>query len=228
MKLLIVSDLHGNLAALKAVLAAEPQCDGVVFCGDLVDYGPHPVECLRRLKENADHAVRGNHDNAVAFDMDCRCLETFREYWVATRAWHRTLLDQADYGFLRRLPTLDEFEWEGKRFRLVHATPQGDLFEYLNMDQWANRLGGVDADFVLLGHTHVQGMRIFGGITVVNPGSVGLARDGGGKACYAIFQDGHVQLKQIHYDVERTVEARAAPLPASVAEGLTRVLSGNR
>ena len=155
MKLLIVSDLHGNFAATEAVLVAEPQHDAVVFCGDVVDYGPQPVECLHWLTENADYAVRGNHDNAVAFNVDCQCMGTFRTYSVATRAWHRTLLDQSDYEFLRQLPTLGGFEWEGKRFRSAHATPQGDLFEYLNMDEWADRLGGVDADFVFLGHTHV-------------------------------------------------------------------------
>ena len=84
---------------------------------------------------------------------------SFREYSVATRAWHRTLLDQADYEFLRQLPTLERFEREGKRFHMAHATPQGDLFEYLSMDQWGDRIADVDADFILLGHTHVQGMR---------------------------------------------------------------------
>jgi putative phosphoesterase len=175
MKLVIVSDLHGNLAALEAVLAATPQRDAVVFCGDVVDYGPQPVECLRWLRENADHAVCGNHDNAIGFDTDCRCMGTFREYSVATRTWHRTLLDQTDYGFLQQLPTLKQFEWERKRFRMAHATPQGDLFEYLSMDQWGDRIVGLDEDFILLGHTHVQGMRIFGTVTVVNPGSVGLS-----------------------------------------------------
>jgi len=229
MKLVIVSDLHGNLAALEAVVAAEPHHDAVAFCGDVVDYGPEPVECLRWLRESADYVVRGNHDNAVAFDVDCQCMGTFRAYSVATRAWHRTLLDQTDCEFLRQLPTLDEFEWEGKRFRMAHATPQGDLFEYLSKEQWADRLEGLDADFVLLGHTHVQGMRSFGRITVVNPGSVGLARDGGGEACYAVSQDGRVELKRIRYDVERTARAlRLAPLLASASEGLTRVLSGSR
>lgn len=244
-KLLIVSDIHGNLAALEAVLAAEPQRGAVVFCGDVVDYGPQPVECLRWLKENVDHAVRGNHDNAVAFDVDCRCMGTFRAYSIATRAWHRTLLDPTDYEFLRQLPTLQDFEWQGKRFRMAHATPQGDLFEYLSMNEWDDRIEGLDADFVLLGHTHVQGMRVtatyeydveaghthvrtFGKITVVNPGSVGLARDGHGEACYAVFQDGEVELKRIRYDVERTIRAtRAAPLPSEVIEGLAAVLSGS-
>jgi len=78
MTLLIVSDIHGNWSALQAVLAAEPNPDAVVFCGDVVDYGPQPVECLRWLAENADHIVRGNHDNALAFDVDCGCMRTFR------------------------------------------------------------------------------------------------------------------------------------------------------
>ena len=229
MKLLLISDLHGNWAALEAVLAAEPLGDGLAFCGDVVDYGPQPVECLRWLSENADYAVRGNHDNAVGFDMNCQCMGTFHEYSVATRAWHRTLLDQTDYKFLRRLPTLKQFQWEGKRFRMAHAAPQGDLFEHLGMDQWSDRIVGLDADFVLLGHTHVQGMQSFGRLTVVNPGSVGLARDHQGKACYAVFQDGQVQLKQIPYDVERTITAmRAAPLPDQLIEGLAVVLSGIR
>ena len=174
MKLLILSDIHGNWPALEAVLAAEPECDTVVFCGDAVDYGPQPVECLRWLMGNTDHIVRGNHDNALGFDVDCRCMGSFREYSVATRSWHRTLLSQADHGFLRQMPTLDWFEWEGKHFRMTHATPQGDLFEYLNMEQWGERVSGLESDFVLLGHTHVQGMRTFGKVSVVNPGSVGL------------------------------------------------------
>jgi predicted phosphodiesterase len=120
-------------------------------------------------------------------------------------------------------------EVEGKHFRMARATPQGDLFEYLGMDEWGDRLGDLDPDFVLLGHTHVQGMRAFGRITVVNPGSVGLARDHRGEACYAVLQDSELELKRIRYVVERTVEAlRAAPLPAPLIEGLAGVLSGSR
>ena len=225
MKLLILSDIHGNWSALEAVLAAEPEHDAVVFCGDVVDYGPQPVECLRWLAENADHVVRGNHDNALAFDVDCQCMGTFREYSVATRAWHRTLLNSTDREFLRRMLIQDWFEWQGRHFRMAHATPQGDMFEYLDMDQWGGRVAGMDSDFMLLGHTHVQGMRSFGRITVVNPGSVGLARDHRGQACYAVYENGTMQLKRCPYNVARTVAAlRAAPLPEAVIEGLSQVL----
>jgi putative phosphoesterase len=229
MKLLIVSDIHGNWPALEAVLRAEPDFDTVAFCGDVVDYGPHPARCLRWVAEHVEHRVRGNHDNALGFGVDCRCMGSFREASIVTRAWHQTQVSTADRRFLQKLPTLDWFEWQGRHFRMAHATPQGDLFEYLPMEEWRARVEGLDADFVLLGHTHIQGARTFGRTTVVNPGSVGLARDGGGEACYAIF-DGHAMtLKRIPYDVECTVaDLRATPLPSRVIERLAAVLRGTR
>lgn len=225
MTLLILSDIHANWPALEAVLAAEPQHDVVAFCGDVVDYGPHPVECVRWLADNADHLVRGNHDNALGFDLDCRCAREFQAYSRATRHWHRGLLNEGDRQFLCSLPIRHRFEWQGKQFRMAHATPQGDLFEYLDMDQWDRCVAGIDADFVLVGHTHIQGVRTFGKLTVVNPGSVGLARDHRGKACYGVYRDGRIELKQIPYEVGRTVASlRAAPVPNHVIEGLVRVL----
>jgi predicted phosphodiesterase len=202
----------------------------VVFCGDVVDYGPQPVECVRWLAENVRRLVRGNHDNAVATGEDCQCMVSFREFSVATRAWHRTLVACEDREFLRKAPAIDWFGCGGHYFRIAHATPQGDLFEYLTMDQWGDRLHDVEADFVLLGHTHVQGMRTFGKTTVVNPGSVGLARDHRGKACYAVYRDGQIELKRVPYETGRTLAAlRAAPLPKHVIDGLASVLDeGNR
>ncbi len=227
MKLLILSDIHGNWPALEAVLRAEPDFDAVAFCGDAVDYGPCPVECVRWLQENAGHAVRGNHDNAVAFGLDCRCMGSFREASLATRAWHTSLLGPAEKEYLRGLPALEWFEWDGRHFRMAHATPHGDLFEYLPMDEWGERVRGLDDDFVLLGHTHVQGLSSSGKTTVVNPGSVGLARDGGGEACYAVCEGGQVTLKRAPYDAGRTVALlRRAPLPGPVVEGLAAVLLG--
>jgi putative phosphoesterase len=227
MTLLIVSDIHGNWPALEAVLQAQPDFGAVAFCGDAVDYAPCPVECVRWLQDHVDHLVRGNHDNALAFDQDCRCMGSFREYSLATRAWHRTLLSETDRLFLRQMPEVHCFAFDGKNFRMAHATPAGDLFEYLSMEKWGERVQGLDADYVLLGHTHVQGMHTFGSTTVVNPGSVGLARDGGGEACYAVFAEGQIELRRVPYDVERTVSLlRRAPLPDQVIEELAAILRG--
>ena len=106
----------------------------------MVDYGPQPVECLHWLEEHAAYRVRGNHDNAVALDVDCRCLGTFREFSLATRAWHRELVTDADRAFLRQTPVIEQFECQGKQFHMAHASPHGDLFQYLNLDAGAIRL----------------------------------------------------------------------------------------
>lgn len=227
MKLLILSEIHGNWPALEAVLASEPDFDSVAFLGDVVDYGPQPGRCLRWVAEHSDRCVRGNHDNALGFDADCRCMGSFREFSVVTLAWHATQATMAEHEFLRKMPTLDWFEWRGRHFRIAHATPQGDLFEYVPMEDWGERVAHLGEDYVLLGHTHVQGMRSFGPLTVVNPGSVGLARDRGGEACYATFDGLEMMLRRVAYDVERTIaELRAAPLAAHVVEGLASVLRG--
>ncbi|HKI20538.1 MAG TPA: metallophosphoesterase family protein [Isosphaeraceae bacterium] len=217
MKLLILSDIHGNWPALEAVLRAEGSWDAVAFCGDVVDYGPNPVECLHWVAEHAEFRVRGNHDNALAFSVDCRCMGSFREASLVTRAWHRTLLDPADLALLRDWPTLTWFEWQEQHFRMAHATPHGDLFEYLALNEWEQRVKDLESDFVLLGHTHIQNMCRVRRLTVVNPGSVGLNRDGTGKACYAVHDGENMALKRVAYDVDRTVAAlRSSPLPRHV------------
>ncbi len=190
-----------------------------------MDYGPQPIECVRWLIRHSFHAVRGNHDNAIAWDEDCRCAGTFREFSVATRHWHKTMLRRSELSFLHGLPKRCRFQWEQQRFLMPHATPQGDLFEYLDMDRWGDCVAGLDVDYVLLGHTHVQGLRSFGKITVVNSGSVGLARDYPGEACYAVCADGHLELKRVRYEVDRTLAAlHASPLSPAIVEGLSVVL----
>jgi putative phosphoesterase len=228
MKFLILSDIHGNWPALQAVLHAEMDCKKAVFCGDVVDYGPFPVQCLNWIREHTVHRVRGNHDNALGFDLDCRCMGSFREFSVATRAWHRTLLSEDEREYLRSMTTMDLFEFDGRHFRMAHATPQGDMYEYLSPEQWQQRVTGLDEDFVLLGHTHVQGLKTFGNVTVVNPGSVGLARDVPGLASYAIYDDGSIRLKRIRYDVAETLAGLlGSPLSDAVVKGLTQALVGN-
>ena len=224
MKILIVSDIHANLPALQAVLDKDGDYDKLIFLGDIVDYGPNPKECVKFIKENADYYVRGNHDNALGYDVDCNCMGIFREYSIATRAWHKTLLDENDIHFLRGMPTIDKIEDDETSFYLAHASPQGDMFKYLNQDEIAGELEGIIAEYILVGHTHVQYKKTFDYEMIVNPGSVGLARDGG-QACYAVYENGEIQLKRIDYDVEKTIaDLMRSPLPQSVKEGLKKVL----
>jgi putative phosphoesterase len=77
MRVLVVSDIHGNWEALRTVAAAE-RADCVICLGDIVDYGPHPAETVRWVREHATVAVRGNHDTAVALGVPCRSAPAFR------------------------------------------------------------------------------------------------------------------------------------------------------
>ena len=153
----------------------------------------------------------------------CR-LRTFREYSIATREWHKTLLDENDIHFLRSMPTIDKFEDNGISFYLAHASPQGDMFKYLNQDEIAGELEGIIDEYILVGHTHVQYKKKMDYELIVNPGSVGLARDGG-QACYAVYENGEIHLKRIDYDVEKTIsDLMKSPVPQPVKDGLKKVL----
>ncbi len=224
MKVLIVSDIHANYPALQAVLNSAVDFDKLIFLGDVVDYGPHPKECLTFIKENADYYVRGNHDNALGFDTDCNCMGPFREYSIVTREWHKTLLVEDDKKFLRDMPVLDKAHLDDNSFFLAHASPQGDIYKYLGEDEIGHEIKNIFAEYILLGHTHVQYKKEIDNTLVVNPGSVGLARDGG-QACYAVYENKMILLKRISYDVENTIaDLMKSPLPKSTKDGLRKLL----
>jgi putative phosphoesterase len=226
MKTLILSDIHGNLPALEAVLEAEGDFDACLFLGDVVDYGPFPKECIQFLMNEMDVGVVGNHDNAIAHEVDCGCRGDFKRFSEETRAWHKTLLDATDLHFLRSLPPLAQTHIQGESILLAHATPQGNLFEYLQETDMDEAVEGIQDQFVLLGHTHIQFKRHVGRTLVVNPGSVGLSRDGG-QACYAILRDGEIELQRRAYDVQRTIAVlERSPISAESKKGLARVLKG--
>ena len=234
MKALIISDVHANYPALQAVLEKDGSYDKLIFLGDVVDYGPHPKECVTFIKNNADYYVRGNHDNALAFNTDCNSMGTFREYSIATRKWHETLLDENDKGFLRNMPLINKAHLPGGQedsdnntFFLAHASPQGDISKYIYEDEIVNELDDIIAEYILVGHTHVQYKKKIDYTLIVNPGSVGLSRDGG-QACYAIYENGNILLHRIDYDVEKTItDLMKSPIPDSCKEGLKKVFQPN-
>jgi putative phosphoesterase len=211
MRLLILSDVHGNLAALKAVLAAEPSPDGIVFLGDAVDYGPDPGACLALLEGLCLVRIRGNHDNAVARGVDCACSEAFHHLSVASREFTRRVLGATELDALGRLPTEAALSFGGVDLYLTHASPRDNLFDYASPDREGERwieamnMAPGDADAILAGHTHRPYVQPLGRRTVVNPGSVGQPRDGDPRASYATWEDGRFGLRRVEYDVEHTV-----------------------
>ncbi len=230
MRVLVVSDLHGNVEALRAVVAAEPRVDRVLCLGDLVDYGPRPDEIVTWVREHALATVRGNHDNAVAFGEDCRSAPLFRRLSVESRRKTVPMLSAENLAFLRALPTRTPLVLDGIRLELLHAAPGDPLFQYLpatRLDEWREAARGIEADLILVGHTHLPVCVELDGKRMVNPGSVGLPRDGDPRACYAVIDNGIPFLKRVAYDVERTVAAlRAWGLPDDVTRSLEDLYRG--
>jgi len=224
MKALILSDIHANYPALQAVLNNAGNYDRLIFLGDVVDYGPNPKECLNFVKDNADYFVRGNHDNALGYNTDCNSMDSFRAFSIETGKWHKTLLTDEEIQYLKNMPVIKKVHLDNNSFLLAHASPQGDISKYLSKEEIVNEIDNLTAEFVLVGHTHIQYKTKTRSTLIVNPGSVGFARDGN-QACYAFYEDGIISLHRIEYDVQKTIsDLMKSPLADNIKEGLKKVL----
>ncbi len=224
MRILIVSDIHANFAALSAI--DEPH-DVCLCLGDLVDYGPDPAECVRWAMEHADHAIRGNHDHGVAQGVPVQGESGYRYLTRATRPLQWAALGQEERKYLLQLPLTRRLTLDGKRFLLVHGTPRDPLDEYVMRDPevWAKRVENVEADIVCVGHSHLQFNLVAGDAVVLNPGSVGQPRDGDPRAAYAVIDNGRIELKRMSYPIDQAVaRIRKADLPDRAKDLLARSL----
>lgn len=222
MRILILSDIHGNLAALESI--AEPY-DELWVLGDLVNYGPQPSEVIDFVRGHASIVVSGNHDFAVGTGSDPRCSPSFREMARAMQQYTESILTDAERDYLRALPRSARREVDGKRFFLCHATPSDPLFRYAPADAalWALEAAAADADILLAGHTHLPFVLDVGAQRVVNPGSVGQPKHGRPEACFALWDGGEIVLRSQPYEVEAVV-ARLLALP--VERSVTAQLAG--
>ncbi len=233
MRTLVLGDLHANWWALEAVIAAAGPTDRVFCTGDLVDYGPAPRRCVEWVRAHADHVVRGNHDHAVAQRVPAAGNSGLRAVAAFARPRQWEELSPELLRYLARLPVSETFEVDGMETLMVHGSPRDPLDDYApaDADGWRDRLAGVTADLVLVGHTHtpyvVAAERPDGGTTtILNPGSVGQPRDGDPRAAYAIVEDGRATLHRVAYDPSPAVESlRGCGLPDEAmrtAEALLR------
>ncbi|MCZ7637109.1 MAG: metallophosphoesterase family protein [Verrucomicrobia bacterium] len=214
MRILIVSDIHGNWPALQAVLAAAPPTDEVLCLGDLVNYGPQPAECVGWAMNQVDRdwVVQGNHDRALGRGEDPHCSVAYAALAAATQSATEGMLNEDMKRFLASLEPLQRFQLGEAVFVACHAVPSDPLYHYLPdigpVTLWESELNGVGwPDFLLLGHTHLPMKTRFRKTLVVNPGSVGQPKDGDARAAYALWEDGDITLHRTAYDIEATLRA---------------------
>ncbi|MBV9125296.1 MAG: metallophosphoesterase family protein [Planctomycetes bacterium] len=228
MRILLVADIHANWPALQAI--QEP-FDVCLFLGDLVDYGLEPGPCVAWVRDKARFGVRGNHDHGVAQDVKVNGYAGFKYLTGVTRPLSRQRLTPDDLRFLAGLPLTQMVTLDGTRLLLVHATPRDPLDEYAPADVafWTRRLQNVDADLICVGHTHVPYVLEVGSKVVVNPGSVGLPRDGDPRASYAVLENRRVELKRVDYPIAEAIRSvQESPLADQAKELLALVLRTGR
>jgi len=225
----IVSDIHGNLEALEAVLAdIEEQGVTSIYClGDIVGYGPNPCECIDRSMA-FDLCVLGNHDNGALYDPEGFSSGAERAiFW--TRAQLEAAAEESETR-RRRFQFLNERPRQHRENRLlfVHGSARQPLNEYVFPEDIYNprkleRIFSLIDRACFQGHTHVPGVfteskqfirpedcggsyRLNGGKVMVNVGSVGQPRDGNPTACYVVLDGDQLQFRRVPYDVETTAQ----------------------
>lgn len=229
MKILVISDIHGNLNAIESISAVCEEADMVFCLGDMVNYGPYPAECIKRIQDLTDKVVRGNHDNAIGRGLDCGCSLKYKELSDAGKAFTDSVLTIREKSYLANLPLTLNIEVNGKRFLLSHGSPSGDIYKYLKPDtsddELENVLQGINTDVIFIGHTHLPMIRKVKGITIVNPGSVGQPRDGIPMVSYAIWKDGHIEVRRVSYDIEATIRGlQKTSIPSRQVAMLSKIL----
>jgi len=203
----VIADIHANIEALESVLEDMPRVDRKICAGDLVGYGPEPDGVIELVRSEDILTVMGNHDHAVANGK----FGSLSESAGKAARWTRENLEEENLDFLQDLPKRVQIEIEGYEVFMTHGTPRSPLKEYLYpgvSDRVLTKMTQeVDADVVILGHTHVPLERIIQERLILNPGAVGQPRDRDPKASYTVLKLGRekeVIQKRVSYDIDET------------------------
>ena len=238
MRIAVISDVHSNLHALQAVLAAiDAEGADEIWClGDVVGYGPRPNECCALVRERATLCLAGNHDLGVLGTIDLGYFAG--EAGLAAR-WTQGELGDAARSFLGGLAPSGRAEG----VELYHASPRDPIWEYvLGAGEALAALAGTSAPLVLVGHSHIplaiclDGTELSGGIAaaghdanlargrwLLNPGSVGQPRDGDPRAAWLLLdtEARRGSFRRVEYPVAATqAEMRERGLPETLAARL--------
>jgi len=197
-KIALLSDVHGNILALEAVLLEldrlEIKRESTYVLGDLVGYGPRPNEVLECLMNENIISILGNYDEAVGFYLPtCGCKEnSIRDKMRMENAlgWTSQTVTESNKAYLRSLEESLEIKEHGIHICLTHGSPFS-INEYVyeeDMEKHDDILQEVECTIVAMGHTHIPFVKRLGNRILVNPGSVGRPKDGDNRASFIVIE----------------------------------------
>jgi diadenosine tetraphosphatase ApaH/serine/threonine PP2A family protein phosphatase len=242
LRVAVFSDVHSNLPALEAVLAAieEAGTEHLWCLGDVVGYGAQPDACTALVRERSDACLVGNHDLAVLGEID---TSSFSDTAAVAVEWTREQASEETMDFLRGMEPAASKAGVG----MFHASPRDPIWEYvLSVEQAEGGLDVQEERVGLIGHSHIalyftrpdvpkagpvhgsqagEGalLNLSGGEWLVNPGSVGQPRDGDPRAAWLELDTDQwtARFHRVEYDIAAAAEAIvAAGLPTHLAERL--------
>lgn len=187
MRIAIISDIHGNLEALKATLKdiQKRNVNKIICLGDTIAKGVHPKECIQLVKKNCEIVLQGNTD--IYFAMEHKDINNLPEQEQKRIKWNQSLITKNDRKYLLSLPFCYEFYMSGSLVRLFHATPEANNKAILNLDNIETKYNMFlpsektctqkIADVVIYGHIHHPYLDKIYNKTIINVGSVGNSFD---------------------------------------------------
>lgn len=207
-RIVLMSDIHGNLPALEAVAGAIPRTDQVCVAGDLVFDGPCPAEVLDLLRELGWTLIMGNTDRDITAPPGDGTKKRSRRV-----EWTRTVLGDDRLTFLQELPFSARFSGaDGDTVLAVHANPidmDRHLRPSMTEDELAPFLEGIDASILAFGHLHTPYIRPANGVVLIDVSSVGHPKDGDRRAAYTVvtWEAGGRSVEQVRvpYDLDNTI-----------------------
>ena len=214
MKIAVISDVHGNLEALKTVLddIKSRNIDKIYCLGDIITKGSHSLECVNLIRNNCDVVIRGNCDE---YSINLTNLSNMSDIDIKRYNWVMGMLDDDSINYLSKLPYSYEFYMSGRLIRLVHAHPKKIDNVVCNIDYFDryyemflpsdNTISNEKADVLIYGHIHIPFVQKIYNRFLINTGSVGNAMD--------VFRnpnkDGNdkfsFELVNVPYDIEKEI-----------------------
>lgn len=202
----LISDVHSNATALKAVLSEMEKMgvEKILHAGDIIGYNPYPNETIEMFIEHKIISILGNHERAIITGD----ISEFNPYAAAALLWTKKVLSPRNFDYIQSLKSREHFTIDNIHFVAIHGSPR-DVDEYIYpVNVSAHFLAVAKADVLVLGHTHVQFKKEYSLGIVLNPGSVGQPRDENPDAAFAVYDTitNVAKLKRKNYDVEKVIE----------------------